>query len=218
MAAAARRVGRDPAAVQLVAVSKTVPAERIRELAAAGQQVFGENRAQELVAKADALQNLGLVWHMVGHLQRNKVRHVAGRIAMLHSLDSLALAQELDRRLERVGRRLAVLIEVNTSGEPTKFGVQPEAIPSLIQEVARIPSLEIQGLMTIGPNTRDESAVRQAFRLLAGWFRRVREGGMAGAGFQHLSMGMSGDFEWAIEEGATMVRVGTALFGPRPPA
>ena len=214
---AALRVGRRPAEIELVAVSKNVEPARIREAFAAGQRLFGENRVQELVSKARELADLPLQWHMVGHLQRNKVKDVIGRITLLHALDSLRLAEELDRRLSAAGRRLAVLLEVNVSGEPTKFGVLPEeALEAARAIVRQFPTLELQGLMTIGPNVRDEEAVRRAFRRLRELFGAIRDEGFVGAGFRHLSMGMSADFEWAIEEGATMVRIGSAIFGPRP--
>ncbi|WP_324715414.1 YggS family pyridoxal phosphate-dependent enzyme [Carboxydochorda subterranea] len=215
---AARRAGRDPAAVRLVAVTKGVQAARIREAVAVGQRIFGENRVQELMPKTQELAGEAAVsWHMIGHLQRNKVRHVVPVIAMLHSLDRLELATELDRQLQRIGRRLAVLVEVNTSGEPTKYGVAPEEAAELVREAAKLPSLEVRGLMTIGPHTTDQEAVRRAFRLLRQLRDRIREEGTAGPSFGELSMGMSSDFPIAVEEGATLVRVGTAIFGPRAP-
>ena len=216
IARAAQRAGRPAQAVRLVAVSKEVGPERIRQAAAAGQRLFGENRVQELLAKARQLEDLELEWHFVGHLQRNKVKDVVGRIALLHSLDSLRLAAELDRRLTAVGQRLAVLLQVNVSGEATKFGVAPEQALATAREVVRCyPALALQGLMTIGPHTDDEVAVRQAFRRLRQLFEAIRQEGFAGDGFRHLSMGMTADFEWAVEEGATLVRVGSAIFGPR---
>lgn len=220
--AAARRAGRDPAGVRLIAVTKGVPAGRIREAVAAGLTAFGENRVQELVSKARELagQRDGVsgpvAWHMIGHLQRNKVRHVVPVAAMLHSLDSLQLAVDLDRYLGRLGRRLPVLVEVNTSGEPTKWGVPPGDAEALVRAASALPSLEVAGLMTVGPYTSDEGAVRASFRLLRELLTRIKEAGAAGDGFAELSMGMSADFDLAIEEGATMVRIGTAIFGPRP--
>lgn len=224
--AAARRAGRDPAGIALVAVSKSVEPARIREAFACGQRLFGENRVQELVAKVQELADLSapagsagaggqLEWHMIGHLQRNKVRHAVRHITMLHSLDSLPLAEEIDRQLQKLGRRLDVLVEVNTSGEPTKFGVAPEGAPALVKGAARFDTLRLVGLMTIGPNTTDTEAVRRSFRALRELRDRLRDEGLVVPEFVHLSMGMSGDFEVAIEEGATLVRVGTAIFGPR---
>lgn len=224
--AAARRSGRSPDDVALVAVSKGVDAGRIREAWACGQRRFGENRVQELVAKVEALAGLGdgagpvppgaaIEWHMVGHLQRNKVRLAVRHIAMLHSLDSVRLAEELDRQLQKLGRSLDVLVEVNTSGEPTKFGVAPEEAPGLVREVARLDTLRLVGLMTVGPNTPEPEPVRRAFRTLRELRDRLRGEGAVGPEFRHLSMGMSSDFELAVEEGATLVRIGTAVFGPR---
>lgn len=213
--AAARRVARDPGSITLVAVSKGVDPARIREALESGQRVFGENRVQELVQKTLALAPAAVEWHMVGHLQRNKVRHVLPHITMLHSLDRAPLAEELDRHLQRLGRRLDVLVEVNTSGEATKWGVTPCEAPELVRAAARFDTLRVVGLMTVGPNTTDVQAVREAFRLLRELLTRIRDEGVAGPEFRHLSMGMSGDFEIAIEEGATLVRIGTAIFGPR---
>lgn len=222
---AARRAGRDPSSVALVAVSKGVEPARLREAYACGQRLFGENRVQELVAKAEALADLAggaggppegpLEWHMVGHLQRNKAKHVARLVTLLHSLDSLPLAQELERHLERLDRTLDVLVEVNTSGEPTKWGVAPDQARELVQAVSAFARLRVVGLMTVGPLTDDREAVRRAFRTLRLLRDRIREEGVAGPHFVHLSMGMSADFELAVEEGATLVRVGTAIFGPR---
>lgn len=214
---AARRAGRRPDEVTLVAVTKGVPPEAIREAFQAGQRLFAENRVQELVAKQRALADLPVEWHLVGHLQRNKVKEVIGRISLFHALDSLRLAAELDRRLQAAGRTLAVLLEVNISGEPTKFGVAPhEAVEVARAVVERFPALRLGGLMAIGPHVEDEAAIRQAFRRLRELFQAIASEGFAGPGFRHLSMGMSFDFEWAVEEGATMVRIGTAIFGPRP--
>ncbi|WP_324669910.1 YggS family pyridoxal phosphate-dependent enzyme [Geochorda subterranea] len=216
--AAAHGCGRNPAEIGLVAVSKGVDPDRIQEAYACGLHLFGENRVQELVAKVEALQGRGLdalEWHMVGHLQRNKARHVARHVTVLHSLDSLALAQELDRHLSRLGRTLDVLVEVNVSGEPTKWGVHPDEAPALVRAVASVPTLRLVGLMTVGPRTDDPQAVRAAFRTLRHLRDRIRDEGWAGPAFAHLSMGMSSDFEVAIEEGATLLRIGTALFGPR---
>ncbi|MEW6047256.1 MAG: YggS family pyridoxal phosphate-dependent enzyme [Bacillota bacterium] len=228
IAEAACRAGRDPASITLVAVSKGVEAARIREALQCGQRIFGENRVRELVLKAVELgaRTAGgpgggepgpaaVEWHMIGHLQRNKVRQVVPHIAMLHSLDSLPLAEELDRHLQRLGKRLDVLVEVNTSGEPTKFGVAPDGAAELVRCAARLASLRVVGLMTIGPNTTDVEAIRRAFRLLRELLARIRDDGLAGPDFAHLSMGMSGDFELAIQEGATFVRIGTAIFGAR---
>lgn len=208
---AAQRVGRDPSGVTLVAVSKTMPADRIREALRLGIRDFGENKVQELSRKAEELADLPLRWHLVGHLQSNKVRTVLPHAALIHSLDSLHLAQKIHESLEP-GRSIDLLLQVNTSGEESKFGAAPEELPSLAASIKGLDRLRILGLMTLGPLTEDEEAIRRSFRLLRELLPTLRRS-FPEAGF--LSMGMSGDFETAIEEGATHVRVGTALFGPR---
>jgi hypothetical protein len=196
-----------PAQVTLVAVSKTQPPEAVREAYAAGQRHFGENYAQEWRAKADALSDLpDLVWHFVGGLQTNKARQLAGRVGWVHTLDRLELARELSRRWAAAGAVLDVLLEVNLGAEAQKAGCAPAAAPALAEAVRALPALRLQGLMCIPPPGGDP---RPHFRAL----RALRDQ----LGLAHLSMGMSGDWEAAVEEGATMVRIGTALFGARPP-
>jgi len=209
MQAAATRVGRDPASVRLIGASKTVPAGVLVQAVRAGLSDLGENRVQEAEAKAPLLRSdltdgAGPTWHLIGHLQSNKARKAIALFDWIHSVDSPRLADALDRIALELGRTPRVLIEVNTSGEASKEGVAPEDAPALIAHVAGLASLRLKGLMTIGPLAGDP---RPAFRLL----RRLRDT----AGLVELSMGMSGDFEAAIEEGATMVRVGSALFGAR---
>ena len=217
IARAAERSGRDPAAIVLVGASKVVAIERLREATAAGLSDLGENRVQEardkIAALADVLPRVR--WHLIGHLQSNKAKLAATLFDWVHSVDSAAIVRELDRRAAEAGRRIAVLVEVNTSGERSKFGVAPGAEVDLLRALAAASALEPRGLMTVGPLTDDVEDSRPAYRLLA---ERLREAQRAvpGARLDQLSMGMSGDFEVAIEEGATMVRVGTALFGPRP--
>jgi PLP dependent protein len=187
--------------VTLVAVTKTHPAQTVRAAHAAGLRVFGENYVQELAAKRAALADLDLTWHFIGHLQRNKAKEVAGRCALIHSVDSLALAQALDRR---AAATQDVLVEVNVAGETTKSGVAPADVPALLEALAPLARVRCRGLMCIPPAGEDS---RPHFRRLAGLARAH--------GLAELSMGMSDDFEAAIEEGATIVRVGTVLFGPR---
>ena len=200
--AAARRANRDAASIRLVAVSKTQSVEAVREAVAAGQVLFGENRAQELVQKADAVP---AEWHFIGHLQTNKVRQVVGRATLIHGVDSLALAEEVARR-----KGPPVLVQVNTSGEASKAGVDPADAIRFCSEIAAI--CELRGLMTIPAPTEDPERSRSAFRVLS---ELAAEGRAKGLGTHELSMGMSDDFEVAIEEGATLVRLGTILFGPR---
>lgn len=211
IAQACERAGRDPASVTLVGVSKTHPVEAVVEAVAAGLIDLGENRAQELVPKAAgaAALGVGVRWHFIGHLQRNKVREVAPHIAALHSLDSERLATDLERQLATLGTStpLPCYIEVNVAGEASKQGVPPEAVPALLAHARTCSHLDVVGLMTVAPETHDAESVRPVFKRLRAL---AAEHGLAG-----LSMGMSGDYLVAIEEGATIVRVGTAIFGPR---
>ena len=212
--AACRRSGRAPGEVTLVAVSKTVPAPVVRAMAEAGQRVFGENRVQEALAKMGQVGPPAR-WHLVGHLQRNKARHAVGAFDLIHAVDDLELAREIDRRAAARGLVQPVLVEVNVAAEGTKEGVLASALPGLLEAMAPLPALKLQGLMAIPPPAGDPEASRPWFRELA----RLREeaGRRLGRPLPHLSMGMSDDFEVAIEEGATLVRVGRALFGERLP-
>ena len=199
--------GEIPAGVTLVAVSKTQPPEAIREAYAAGQRHFGENYAQEWRAKADALADLpGLVWHFVGALQTNKAKYLAGRAAWVHTVDRVELARELGKRYAAKGATAKVLLEVNVAREAQKAGCAPEEAPRLAGEVGALAGLELRGLMCVPPAEGDP---RPHFRALAALGRSL--------GLPDLSMGMSGDWRDAIAEGATIVRVGTAIFGARPP-
>jgi pyridoxal phosphate enzyme (YggS family) len=196
-----------PAGVTLVAVSKTQPAQAIREAYAAGQRDFGENYAQEWRAKADALGDCPeLRWHFIGGLQTNKVKLIAGRVAYVHTVDRLELARELSRRLASREARVRVFLEVNVAGEASKEGCRPEDVPALAETVRGLPALDLVGLMCIPPAGADP---RPHFRML----RELRDR----LGLPELSMGMSADWREAVEEGATFVRIGTAIFGARPP-
>jgi hypothetical protein len=213
IAAACGRAGRDPAAVTLVAVAKSFPVQRIDEALACGQRVFGENRVQEALAKIWRVSP-GARWHLVGHLQRNKARQVVGRFELIHSLDGEALARELDRRAAAAGIVQGVLIEVNVAREATKHGVDEEELERLLDAVLPMAHLEVRGLMAIPPPpVRPEDS--------RGYFARLREArdrcaSRFGRAFPELSMGMTDDYEVAIEEGATLVRIGRAIFGERP--
>ncbi len=198
---------RIPAGVTLVAVSKTHPAEAIREAYAAGQRDFGENYAQEWREKADALADLpDLRWHFVGGLQTNKVKYLAGRVHLVHAVDRVELARELSRRFAQKGAVARVLVEVNTGGEATKGGCAPDDAPGLVEAVRALPGIELRGLMCMPPPDDDP---RPHFRTLRALGDRL--------GLPELSMGMSADWEAALEEGSTFVRVGSAIFGARPP-
>lgn len=206
IARAAMRAGRAPEEVLLVGVSKSVDVERIRRALAAGLPALGENRVQEAREKIGALGR-PVPWHMVGHLQTNKARDAVLLFDLIHSVDRLELARELDRRAAAAGKGAEVLVQVNLAGEATKGGFAPDELKSALEALAGLSRLRVRGLMTIPPPVEHGEQAR-------GWFRRLRELRDA-AGLEHLSMGMSDDFEVAVEEGATMVRVGTAIFGPR---
>ena len=198
--------------VRIVAVTKSHGPEAVRAAVAAGLEDIGENRVQEALAKQDQLADVSARWHLIGTLQRNKARHVVGRFALIHSVDRVELARELDHRIG-AGPRQPVLVEVNCSGEPQKGGVEPEGLRALMGVIATLPGLEPRGLMTLAPLTDDERKQRAAFGLL----RTLRDDVQAaGYPLPELSMGMSADFPVAVEEGATMVRLGTLLFGERP--
>ena len=208
---AAKKVSRDPGRITLVVVSKQVDHRGIRQAVEAGATVLGENRVQEAAAKIPVFGGR-VRWHLVGHLQRNKVRQAVGRFDLIHSVDSLPLARELDRRAEQAGLRQRVLVQVNVGREPGKHGVLPEDLEPLVQEVMKMPHLSLEGLMAIPPRSDHPEDSRPHFRWLADQAKKLRESGLP---IHQLSMGMSDDFEVAIEEGATLVRVGTAIFGPR---
>ncbi|MEW6158063.1 MAG: YggS family pyridoxal phosphate-dependent enzyme [Verrucomicrobiota bacterium] len=212
IAAACDRAGRDPHSVQILAVSKTHPPETIRAAAAAGLTLFGENRVQEAKAKIPLCPGR-LRWHMIGHLQSNKCRDAVHLFEMIQSVDSLSLAQELNKWGEKLSRNIRVLIEVNVAGESTKFGYSPERLRSELSELNQLPRLELHGLMTIAPWTKEVERVRPVFRRLRELKEECEQ--ILGVPLPVLSMGMSGDFEVAVEEGATLVRLGTILFGPR---
>ena len=214
MAAACARTGRRPEDVRLVAVSKTIPAERIRQAYEAGLRDFGENRVQEAEAKRPALANFDITWHLVGHLQTNKARAARKLFQYIQSVDSLRLAERLNR-VALPGQRLPVLLEVNLGNEPTKSGAREEEVLQLAEGVSLLPTLELRGLMVVPPFFDDPEGARPFFRRLRELAELIQSRNLPGVSMGELSMGMSHDFEVAIEEGATMVRIGTAIFGPR---
>lgn len=218
IAEACVRAGREPSDVQLVAVSKTFPVERITELHGLGHVDFGENKVQELVEKASVMPGHiaggPIRWHMIGHLQRNKARDVVAHADMFHALDSIRLGRELDRRCEESGRTLDCLVQVNVSGETSKFGISPDRVHGFVDELSALPHITIRGLMTLAAPADNPEDVRPQLRLM----RRLAETYPATSGgirLNCLSMGMSGDYQIAIEEGATHVRIGSAIFGVR---
>lgn len=224
IAAAARRAGRDPAAITLVAVTKTVPAQRIKAAWELGLQDFGENRVQEAADKIPLVQAAltgtneagpaAIRWHMIGHLQRNKVKQAIALFDLIHSVDSVRLAREIDKRAARAGRIMPVLLEVNIGREATKYGFMPEDVAAAVAQMQELAHVQIQGLMTVAPLVADPEAVRPCFQEM----RQLRDtlaDQFPTLTWQHLSMGMTDDFEVAIEEGATLVRLGRAIFGER---
>lgn len=214
MAGICKRTGRDEASVRIVAVSKTFGTNKIEEALAVGLEDFGENYVQELREKIDLLAGKPIRWHFIGHLQSNKVKYIIDSIHLLHSLDSIRLAQEVQKRARKP---VDVLLEVHTTEEATKTGVRPDDTAELARQVARLDKVRIRGLMTMGPFSDNPEDSRPSFRLLAGLRRTIEAERIPGVAMEHLSMGMTHDFEVAIEEGATILRIGTAIFGERRP-
>lgn len=214
--AACARVGRDPGDVRLLPVSKTVPEARLRLAYEAGCRLLGENKVQEALSKYEAMRDLpDLRWSVIGHLQTNKARYVARFASELQALDSLRLAEALDRRLELEDRTLDVWVQVNSSGEASKFGLAPGDVPAFVRALPSFPRLRVRGLMTLALLSADKALVRPCFVRMRELRDRLRDEAPAGVVVEGLSMGMSGDFEEAIEEGATVVRVGQSIFGAR---
>jgi PLP dependent protein len=215
IAAAADRARRDPASIQLVAVSKTFATEYVRAAADAGQTDFGENRVQDALRKMDEAADLAIRWHLVGHLQSNKAKK-AGRFEMIHSIDSPALLQAVDDAAAAEGRRVDLLVQVDLAGEPTKHGAREGELAPIFEAAKALRSARVVGLMLLPPAVDDPDAARPYFRALRDVRQRLLDEGVDASMVRELSMGMSHDFEVAIEEGATIVRVGTAIFGVRP--
>jgi pyridoxal phosphate enzyme (YggS family) len=212
--AACARCGRDPAGVRLVAVSKTHPPAAVQAACAAGQSLFGESYVQEFLAKA-ATVTAPVEWHFIGHLQSNKVKYLPGTLALIHSVDRLSLAEELSCQWGRHGLTAEILLEVNLGGETSKSGVSEAELEPLLRRLATLPHLAVRGLMTLPPYLDDSEAVRPYFRRLRELAERLDTLALPGVSMGELSMGMSHDFTVAIEEGATLVRIGTAIFGER---
>jgi pyridoxal phosphate enzyme (YggS family) len=212
---AAREAGRDPSEIRLVAVSKTFAASHVRAAFGAGQIDFGENRVQEALGKMDETADLPIRWHLVGHLQSNKARKAAARFACIHSIDSVALLREVDRASEAQGTSPDLLVQVDLAGEATKYGASPEDVASIVEAAGTCRAARLVGLMTLPPWPDDPEDARPYFRELRALRERLESGGVPRGRVRELSMGMSRDLEVAVQEGATMVRVGTALFGPR---
>lgn len=213
---ACAKVGRNRDEVTLIAVSKTKPLLLLKEAYDAGARDFGENKVQELLDKIPELPS-DIRWHMIGHLQRNKVKYIVDKVAMIHSVDSLRLAEEISREAVKKGVEVDILIEVNVAGEESKFGASVEEVSGLVEEIAKMPAVRIRGLMTIAPFTEDAEENRQYFRDLKKLSVDIERKNIDNVDMSVLSMGMTGDYSVAVEEGATCVRVGTGIFGERQP-
>lgn len=211
--AACVRAGRDPQSVTLIAVSKTKPVEMVQEAESCGQIVFGENKVQEIVDKYEVCPHLH--WHMIGHLQRNKVKYLMGRVDLIHSVDSVRLAKQISDEAQKAGLTIPILIEVNVACEDTKFGVHVEEVEPLIREIASFQGIVIKGLMTIAPFVENPEKNRIYFQELRQLSVDIANKNIDNVYMEELSMGMTNDYEVAVEEGATMVRVGTGIFGER---
>ncbi|MFD2131229.1 YggS family pyridoxal phosphate-dependent enzyme [Pseudogracilibacillus auburnensis] len=213
--AACQSAGRNPEEVKLLLATKTVAAEKINRAIDAGETLIGENKVQELQQKYSLIGNDKANWHFIGHLQTNKVKEVLKYVTCIHSVDRLKLGKKIHNYLSKENKKIDILVQINTSYEESKFGVSPEDALSLIEQLTELDTLRIKGLMTIGKLSADEREVRKCFRLLKSIQQQVIEQNYPGVEMGVLSMGMSGDLKVAIEEGATMIRVGTAIFGER---
>ena len=211
---ACKRVGRERDEVKLIAVSKTQPVEAIREAIEYGINSFGENRVQELREKMEIIKD-SIDWHLIGHLQTNKVKYVVGKVSLIHSLENIRLAEAIDKEAKKHNIIVDVLVEVNIAKEDTKFGVKPEEVESFIREVSKFKNINIRGLMTVAPYTDISEENRKYFKQLKKIMVDLNSKNIHNVNMNVLSMGMTGDYEIAIEEGATLVRVGTGIFGSR---
>lgn len=211
----ARSAGRNPEEVKLIAVSKTKPVSLIKEAVAAGALDLGENKPQEIVSKYPEFEGDNVRWHMIGHLQKNKVRHIIDKAELIHSVDSLALAEEINKRAEAIGKIQKILIQVNVTGEDSKSGVSPDDAAELCREISKLNNVRIMGLMTISVSGYTYEENKSVFDSLAALAARIDDMKIDNISMKELSMGMTHDFDAAIAAGATMVRVGTAIFGAR---
>jgi pyridoxal phosphate enzyme (YggS family) len=212
--AACDRAGRDRSEVTLIAVSKTKPVSDIREAMSCGITVYGENKVQEIRDKTEEITE-PLNWHMIGHLQTNKVKYLPGKVCMIHSVDKMSLAEEIEKQAAKHDLVMDVLCEVNMAGEDSKFGLSPDEAPDFVKSIAAFPHIRVRGLMTIAPYTDDPETNRPYFKALKKMLDDINSENIEGLHLDTLSMGMTGDYEVAIEEGATFVRVGTGIFGER---
>ena len=211
---ACERSGRSRSEVTLIAVSKTKPIEMMQEAMETGVNIFGENKVQEIVKKEVELPK-DVEWHLIGHLQRNKVRQIAGKVKRIHSVDSLRLAEQIQKEYEKIGKIADILLEVNVAREESKYGLMPEETEDVIREIANFPNIKVHGLMTIAPFVEDPEKNRIHFQNLRKLLVDINAKNIDNISMDELSMGMTGDYEVAIEEGATYIRVGTGIFGSR---
>ncbi len=212
---ACERAGRDESEVTLVCVSKTKPESDILEAYELGERVFGENHVQEIVAKTDDIKKPDISFHMIGHLQTNKVRQVAGRVSLIHSVDSYKLAAEISKEAVKKGLEIPILLEINIAGEESKYGITPDELADITEKIAALPGIKIEGLMTVAPITENPEDNRSYFRKMKQLSVDIEAKNIDNVSMNVLSMGMTGDYEVAIEEGATHVRIGTGIFGER---
>ena len=211
---ACKRAGRDPKEVTLIAVSKTKPVPMLEEAYEAGARDFGENKVQEILEKCPRMPE-DARFHMIGHLQRNKVKQVLPHAVLIHSVDSLRLAEQIDQEAEKLGITAKILLEVNVAKEESKFGMMPEEVPEMVEQISLLPHLQIEGLMTIAPFVDDPEKNRPVFQKLYQLSVDIKKKNIDNVCMDVLSMGMTGDYQVAVEEGATLVRVGTGIFGER---
>lgn len=212
---AAATSGRGREDVKLVAVTKTVDIGKMKEAAKLGIASIGENRVQEIVDKYEKLKDCAFQWHMIGHLQRNKVKYIIDKVSLIHSVDTVALAREIDKRAQGIRRKVDILLQLNVSGEGSKFGIAPEEIHDFLRQTEGLNSVNVKGLMTIAPFVDNPENIRPVFARLKEIFEELKTKKYKGMDMEYLSMGMTGDFEIAIEEGANIVRIGTGIFGAR---
>lgn len=213
--AAAENAGRKFEDITIIAVTKTIEPEKIVKIIDCGMKDLGENRVQELCEKYDIIKK-ECNWHLIGHLQTNKVKYIIEKVALIHSVDSIELAKEIQLRASKINRVIEILVQVNVSGEESKFGIQPQEVRDFIKTISSFPNVKIKGLMTIAPNTDEKDCIRVVFRNLNKIFIDIKQENIDNIDMEILSMGMSNDFEIAIEEGANIVRIGSAIFGGRP--
>ncbi|MDI9496301.1 MAG: YggS family pyridoxal phosphate-dependent enzyme [Bacillota bacterium] len=213
--AACKKVGRNPNDITLIAVSKTVESPKVREAVAAGVDNLGENRVQELVKKYEDLKDIDIKWHMIGHLQKNKVKYIIDKTVLIHSVESLSLAEEIDKRAKKAGIVANVLIELNIGEEESKFGIKEENVYDFVKSMEEFENIKVSGLMTVAPFCENPEDVRWVFKKMKDIYDKISAMNLKNAEMKYLSMGMTNDFEIAIEEGSNMIRIGTAIFGAR---